>query len=522
MKAKTESERLPLTARAVGAIPAALRWALLIYLAFATACMGLFAGLIEYGFFLPLAKECAPWLILAAAVAGALIALAFWAAQRANAFRILEPGARFTLATGAATLLLLTIQGALAQGMGFVAGSDSGVLADVAAQRANSAYFSLHPHNLFCEGLFTLIAQAATACGADPHAWLVAGGCASVAASVWLGALTARRMLGVTCGVAVFVVGALWLGLSPMAQVPYTDSYGILWPVLTLFLYVSVPNVRAKWALMGAAAVLGYAMKAPSAAVFGGAVIVEACLRLKDLGAAKGRKIPWRRFASALACCTVAALAAFGVVNAVRTLPDVALDPDRQIGAAHYLMMGAGENLGVYAKEDLEFSASFPTNEERTAANLAEWQRRIVERGPVGIAQLLTAKTATVFGNGSFFWGGDGIRAITGTNAALLSTYGLHFEEERAKADLQSPWHWFAQVTWGTVLLGCVLNLLRRRPSRPELVICVALLLFCLYVLTFEANPRYPFIFTPLFLILGTFGWRTLAERLSQRFARRA
>lgn len=546
-----ESERSSLAGRIVGAIPPVLRMAFLVFLAFACICIGFLANIIEYSFYLTFVKENVPWLILASAVLGCACALAFWAVGRTRVGEALSRPRTFALLVAVGTCALIALQLVMASGMRFVYGEDSGVLSDVLAQGTHADYFSMHPHNLFCEGIFTLIGSAAGLIGADPYPWIVAGGCISVSLSVSLVALTTQRVAGGACGAAVFLIGAVWLGLSPMAQVPYTDSYGMLWPSLALFLYACVRDSRVKWPLIAAAAVFGYSMKAPSLAVVGAIVIVEACgfakrtlaeraerraragaFDAKGGGAeasgasaagaaasgasAQGRG---RHVAAVIGLTACAFLLAAIAAQAIRLLPDVETDPERELGVTHYLMMGAGEDLGVYSSEDFAFSTSFATRDERASANVREWQRRVEELGPAGIASLALSKMMTVLGNGSFFWGGDVVQEVTGEDAGLLGFFGMQRQDSVQKVDAACPWNWFAQVIWGAVLLGGALCLFRRRPSNAETVICVALLLFCIYTLIFEANPRYPFMFAPLFLMLGALGWQACLERAMPRAA---
>lgn len=528
MEAAIENQRLPLSARIPAAALTALRWMVLLYLAFTVICLGFFANSIEYGFYGKVAKPGAPWLILGAAAAGTITMMAFWALRRTKALRMLEDQRRFNWFVVISAAALFAVQMFIASGVNFIAGSDSGVLTDVPGQQENSEYLSVYPNNLYPSGLFTLIWQAADAVGADPFFWLTAGGCLSVAIAVGLAAMVAHRMRGAVCGFAVFIIGAAWLGISPMAQVPYTDSYGALWPVLTLFFFVYVSDVRIKWPLIAVASVLGFAMKAPALAMLGGIVVAGGCTWLSRRAERKARAqqqdgaTPGERRPAAgrtaivtiLGCVAAIAISACAAA-AIRTIPDVDLDPEKEIGVAHYLMMGVGRARGVYSHEAYEFSTGFQTKEERIAANLAEWRRRLGMLGPTGLADLALSKTMSTFGSGSFFWGGDALIDIRGKNSALRNLYGLQRSKDGTpEVDVACPWNWFAQVVWYAVLLGCALDLLRRRVGPAESAICIALLLFCIYALIFEANPRYPFIFAPLFLILSVSGWSALCQHL--------
>lgn len=536
MEAVIENQRLPLSARIPAAALTSMRWAVLLYLALAVVCLGFFANDIDYSFFGKVTKEGVPWLIVSAMAAGAIATMGFWALGRTKALKLLEDRRHFIWFVTIGAAALFAAQMLIASGVNFIAGSDSGILTDVPGQRERSEYLSVYPNNLYASGLFTLIWQAADAVGTDPFAWLAAGGCLSVTIAVGLAAMVAHRMRGAVCGFATFLIGAAWLGCSPIAQVPYTDSYGAVWPVLTLFFFVYVPDIRAKWPLIAAASVFGFAMKAPALAMLGGIVVAGTCTWLSQRSGRKAasvqeedritrnarKHVAGRTLIVTLLGCLMAAAVSACATAAIRTIPDIDFDPEKEIGAAHYLMMGVWPSRGVYSQDACDFSTSFQTKEERTAANLAEWQRRLHVLGPTGLAELALYKTMTTFGSGSFFWGGDGLLDIRGKNMALRDLYGLHRSEDgRPLIDVACPWNQFAQVVWYAVLLGCTLNLPRRRVDPAESAICVALLLFCIYALIFEANPRYPFMFAPLFLILSVSGWSTICQRFLRRLPAR-
>lgn len=520
-------------ARIVGAIPNALRYVLLAFLAIMTIAIGFFANVISYSFYVPVVRMGVPWLILISLLVGCACTAVVGLLVRAGVFKGLDERRRFLIFVGIGAVVLFVVQLILASQIRFYPGADSGVLTDPVGSRANSVYYSRYPHNLFCEGIFQIIASVAGVFGQPSFPWLVAGGCLSVTLAIALAALAAQRAMGTLCGTVVFIVGAVFLGLSPMAQVPYTDSYGMLWPALVLYIYVCVRNPRVRWPLIVGVSVLGACMKALSLAVFGAIVIVEACTRIRAAcarrrdanaasGAQPGLRPRWQRWGGVVACCALAGIVAFGIAQAVRSIPDVALNPNMELGPAHYLLVGVGDKNGAYSSTVFDFSNSFETREERTAATIAAWQQRLSQLGPDGIAALTLAKAMTVLSSGNFFWGGDATQTITGTNDALLSFYGLTTVDAQATVDTTCPWNWFAQVIWGAVLIGCALGLACRGPSKAELVICVTLVMFCLYALIFEANPRYPFMFAPLFLILGVRGWEEAAALVANRFSRKS
>lgn len=136
MDQENDSKRLLLGARMVGVLPSVLRDVVLVYLAFAVVCIGLFTNAFEYGFYLPLVKEHTPWLLLGSVACGCLFALVLWMARRFIPHRmqqVLANRKRVAAFVGIGVVVLLVLQFLLANAMGFVAGSDSGILTSVSA-----------------------------------------------------------------------------------------------------------------------------------------------------------------------------------------------------------------------------------------------------------------------------------------------------------------------------------------------------------------------------------------------------
>lgn len=538
MASEHNTDGLKGASRACGTLPSVLSSFYLVLLLCIVGGTALFAGRVTYAFASPLVKADGLWLCLGAVAAClCLVALVlcvrrFFGRAVAAALDWLGQAPHFGWCALAGAAVLFVVQLALFQMMGFVAGFDPAQLVDIANQSDQSEYLSIYPHNLFIEGVFTLIARVAWVFGCAEYGWLVGFGALCVSASVALAACVARTVAGALAGVVVFVVGAFWLGCSPTALTPYTDSYGMVWPVLVLYFYTCVPRTGMKWAGVAAASVVGAFMKAPSLAVLGAIVVVEVCqfgacaLRKRasrsSQSATEGARRAWVR---PVACALLAGAVAFCACTEVKNVPDVQIDSEKAVGPAHYLLMGVGPKLGAYSSAVYEFSTSFQTRAERDAADLEAWQKNVQELGFSGLMQFAVAKAFTVYGDGSFFWGGDTVQKVTGNNQDVLWFYGLadnlmHIGQN-ILASQECPFNVFANVVWFGVLIGCVLCLLRRTPCRVQWVIGLALLLFTLYVLVFEANPRYPALFAPLFLVLGTLGWQAFARwcaRLLSRF----
>lgn len=402
-------------------------------------------------------------------------------------------------------------------------------------------YISVYPNNKFLTGIFFIVATITLKLGLNPYPTFIIIGCISIVCSVGLAALIAEKLAGIKTGVWTFLLAVAFVGLSPWSFIPYSDSYGIIVPTLVLFLYLCVDH-EAKWALMVFVSFLGYSLKPTLLAPLAAIVVAELCWAIARSSKRAGstatsadearsallRKAQIKRFITRALSCIIAFAFAYGMVFAIKAVTHLpADDPNTAFGPAHFLKMGANvESAGAWFEEDLVTTKAQPTRAEKDAYDLSVWQERLVKMGPLGAADLLLKKTLANCTEGDFDWYQSRqtlayFMDIKGDNEAVQSFYGIEDRAQRQKTikdtaiqeDWTPPaWTFIAQTLWMLVLAGTVLNWMRRRPSRGEVVICITLLLICLFHLIFESSARYIFCISPLFCILAIIGWQTLAS----------
>lgn len=399
-------------------------------------------------------------------------------------------------------------------------------------------YIAIYPNNKFLAGIFFMVANITLKLGLNPYPTFIIIGCIGIVCSVGLAALIAEKLAGIKAGICTFLLTAALIGLSPWSFMPYSDSYGIIVPALVLYLYLCV-NHGSKWALMVFASFLGYSLKPTLLAPLAAIVVVEICrvvarsrsTKKADPGAPaspEARTAKVKRFAGTTISCIIAFALAFGMVFAIKGLTHLpADDPNTAFGPSHFLKMGANTaSLGAWSEEDLNATQAQPTRAEKDAYNLGVWRERLAEMGPLGIANLLLKKTLANCTEGDFDWYQSRqalayFMDIKGDNGDVQRFYGIAdraqkqgtIKDATIQEDWTPPaWTYIAQTLWMLVLAGTVLNWMRRRPSQGEVVICVALLLICLFHLIFESSARYLFCVSPLFCILAVIGWQTLAS----------
>lgn len=158
-----------------------------------------------------------------------------------------------------------------------------------------------------------------------------------------------------------------------------------------------------KWFFIFFFSVIGYKLKPQ-------VLIVTIAICLVDMVSFIGVKIEKRKLNRFLASVTgvgmgvLAALAAY--YGALGSL-NIQLDTEKAFGYMHYMMMGINPDAkGVWAKEDVEFSAGFETIKERTHGNFERYKERLAAMGIRGVLRQISYKTLTNYNDGTFCWGG--------------------------------------------------------------------------------------------------------------------
>lgn len=449
--------------------------------------------------------------LLAAGVLGALaiMALARWASARLAARGVPRAGgflARrgFSLFVLASFLVLVAAQTAVVSGALFRAGWDSGFLTGGEGESAR-IYFSQYPNNLFLYGAFKIIARLGAAIGIERgYVAQALVGALSVALSVAMVTVAARRTLGTRAAVVFNVVASLYLGLSPWIIVPYSDTYGMFCPAASLLVLSLAGHDRLRAALLAALAVVGYSIKPTSIFPLAAAILVF-LLRLLH------REDRARLLRRGLSLALPAALAAVVAFAGCSWLSHRYVDVDESLSLpfTHFLLMGANtETGGVYSAADIEFSNSLPAD-RRAMGDLVAWADRVAETGPGGVARLALSKQLTNFADGTFAWEVEGgfYIEITGDNPALLEWYGI----SQDGSDRGFVWALVSQAAWLAVLVGCAWPR-REEQTRLELVTQLSLLALMAFLLVFEARARYLFLFAPYFVLLAVHGWDLMAR----------
>lgn len=436
---------------------------------------------------------------------------------------------RWDMLVRMATIVLFFWQCYFTYNIFFVAGWDVGFIVANAQSIANDSsvmsewhwYFLTYPNNLFITYLYSLILKITNAVGLFAGEYvmmnIVIVNCLINSLSCLLVYQTVSLFSTKKTAVIGYIISVLSVGLSAWTVVCYSDAFALFIPILSFYLYARPCSGKGKESLCRIGAVtlsaVGYFIKPQCAIVLIAILIVEVA-RLFD--GFHVRKLI-RPFALLLTI-GIAFIGINGFIQYENEKYNFVSDKDKAFGVSHFLMMGLNETgQGVYSEDDVNFSASFDSAEERTAANLKEVAHRLQSMGLSGFLQLMQKKCLTTFNDGTYAWGVEGnFYAVIPENlnnkaAPWLKT--VYYDSGNYYPYLST----FQQFIWLLILISAFVGVLAKTDKnhqKPLSILWITLLGLILYEMLFEARARYVYIFAPLLCVLAAMGFRPILSFL--------
>lgn len=308
----------------------------------------------------------------------------------------------------------------------------------------------------------------------------------------------------------------LLVGLSPWISIPYSDTFSILFPALTYYLYLSMKpekNNWVRWGLIGLLSLFGYTIK-PTAIIVLIAIVFLEFWKLIT-------KVSKKKFFNFLFSLMMIALSVFPVylINITsRNLLEIKLDKERQTTIFHLAMMGLNvEKDGAYSKQDVLFSMSFDTIQKRNAANIQIIKERLSDFGVIGYLKFLGRKILVNFSDGSFDWGGEGnfyqeIPERKSGFASLLQN--IYYQDGKYNLQFLT----IVQIIWFIVLiLSCAMIFSNKTLQYKNTIIMIVIIGIVSVVLLFEARARYLYSYSPFIILSAAVGLYQVNQVIYER-----
>lgn len=344
---------------------------------------------------------------------------------------------------------------------------------------------------------------------------------------ILLFSLVRRLSTSVRAAWTAWLIYAVWIGLSPWVLIAYTDSNGIIFPVLLIWMYdrLRSKSYIKRWAFLAVVGGIAYHIKATNGVLIIAFVIIEAC-----------HKWQWNRAVIKKACIAVLVLG-IGIMGTSRVsdllyeqVTGVSINQEANIGMIHYLKMGLNEeSVGTFNEDDDWFSMCQRNRKERNQRNLELVANRVSEMGLGRVAYLYTRKTRTNYSDGSFGFALDGTDFILRDYATVPVAAGGIDDGSLSgiKAWIRRIWRpdgayfaYYVDVAHGIWLALLVLAIpagwlaLRRSRYLPMVFTLIGCWMF---VMLFESQQRYLFIFAPLYIAVAVCGARMVYQCVKTR-----
>ena len=456
-----------------------------------------------------------------------LAALALMLPLPARGIRRLRASGRLRAAWLGTSLVLLAVQIVMIDHYYFYTDWDVQTIVESAMAMVtgedisrHSNYFSMYPNNLVLVTLQSWIFRAASLLGLWDRAYflLLVFQCVLC----WATGLLLCRIVRTLTGsdgltAAAYTLYQLLVGLNPWVSIPYSDAVALFFPTAILAVELTSPKRPAarvlKGFLVAFLSFFGYRIKPQVLLVFIAILLMRAAKTLR-----RGlHRLRAAQLAREAACMGTGALCAVLLANAMAASVPVTINPEQEMGIAHYLMMGMNpESFGGYAQQDVSLSWRCGTRAERTRTNLQVLSGRLQEMGPTGLVKQVLRKTLTNYNDGTFCWAGEGVfyRELLPEKDGVLSPLlrSIYYSHEGA---LYPAYANVVQALWMGVLALCAAASLGRQDERAA-VLMLTLLALTLFETLFEARARYLFSFAPLYIALAACGIQACRERCAR------
>lgn len=416
-----------------------------------------------------------------------------------------------------AVFILVAAQVIVARGIYTRYGWDAGMLINSATQLANqnslkgTNYFSYYPNNVFLLLVFTDFFRLVRLFSSNYLLWAICLNIVVVDLAVFLTYLCAKRLFHKRGRILAALLCISLIGMNPWFIVPYSDTFGMLFPVLIFYLYLKMEKNRIPqwllWILMGAASAIGFFIK-PQTVIITIAIFLVALLSYK---LDKERlKILLKQFGCLVLSLLITFFSATAYMN-YRTkdiLPDN-LKYQNEMPFTHFLMMGMNpEKTGSWYQSDVEQTMRIVGKNEKIKFNIQVIKERLSSYGWKGYMKLLGAKSVKLYSDGTFGYGKEGHFRMSkpfhdgSLSIALQNT----LFQDSGGYQLYSL---MLDAFWLLVLLFLFLPAVfqpKRRPEPSVAVLRLTIIGLTLFLLLFEGRPRYLYHQLPIFILLAVYG----------------
>ena len=327
--------------------------------------------------------------------------------------------------------------------------------------------------------------------------------------SILLTVLTARRLFGERKAFFTLILCALFAPYFSYTAYCYTDSLSLPFVIGAVYCFIGAVQSTARkkktaaLLLCGVLCFIGFEIKG-SAAILLPAILIYLLLHFGIKRAAK--------HALPILLSFVLLTASFSIALKASDIIPEELSDRYQYPLTHWVMMGLN-GVGGYERADSAYTESFPSKQEKIEANLEVIKSRLSEQGVFGSLWHIGFKTVWTWMDGTYY---IGYYLADHQYDTILHDFILY--------DGRYRFIYFAACSGLQLFLILMmaygaLDACRRRSTDPTMFLRIAVFGLWLFLLIWETNSRYPFNFSPLYLLLATEGAACAINRRKARAA---
>ena len=333
--------------------------------------------------------------------------------------------------------------------------------------------------------------------------------CALISIAGFFSCLTVKKITKkLMPTVAVFLLYLALVGISPWKIAPYTDTYGLIFPVMCIYFYICYRHAKKTWCKC-ICILLSLVFGMWGSFVKPNLYIIIIALMLNELLCLfADYKKNWKFLM--VEAVLVLALLWGNKAYLGHIIEEIGFDFNSEIEAGwqHYFYMGLNEGTGGgYSAEDTAMFGEFDySRSDRIHAELERAWGRLKGRGFFGSVYFYLKKMVMTFNDGVFGWRTEvweaepypeGLASNTIWTLRLRSIYcGDTMEDFKAEC-----YNLFCQLVWIFCIIGIPGICLCRKEKREEYgILILSFLGVFFYQMLFEARARYLFVFLPVIL----------------------